>query len=429
MKRALSVSRNESSGWRCRWRRNSTGVMVKRLIAITLPYSELEYVAGDLADVVRASHRVEMDDRHSGRFELLGLVYRPFYPDLAGRLCVLAAGPDGLHQLFGQADAEGAGQDLQVLGRRDRLDARDDRYRDARFAAALHEIEVLAVVEEHLGHDVVGSRIDLLLEVLEVALGVRRLEMLFGIARHAYRELGVVALLDFAVDEFSPVHGLDLAHQVGGVGVSLGVGDEAGFVLPLVAPQCQHVVQSQEIHVDQRILDVVFRPAAADQVGNHLHVVFAPDRGRDADRARTAAHDVPLAASVGADVLFEGFAVEGDVDVGRVEIHQRVDGKSDWQYLWKVLVPLAMPSLVTIFILKLMGSWNAYVWPNLVAGGNDQFKLVSNGLRDSFQTGTNFDEYGRQMAATVLVTVPLLLLFVFFRKYIMRGVSRAGIKG
>ena len=270
-----------------------------------------------------------MDDRHFGRLELLGLVDRPFYPDLAGRLCVLAAGPDGLHQLFGQADAEGAGQDLQVLGRRDRLDARDDRYRDARFAAALHEIEVLAVVEEHLGHDVVGSRIDLLLEVLEVALGVRRLEMLFGIARHAYRELGVVALLDFAVDKFSPVHGLDLAHQVGGVGVSLGVGDEAGFVLPLVAPQRQHVVQPQEIHVDQRILDVVFRPAAADQVGNHLHVVLAPDRGRDADRARTAAHDVPLAASVGADVLFEGFAVEGDVDVGRVEIHQRVDGSED----------------------------------------------------------------------------------------------------
>ena len=131
--------------------------------------------------------------------------------------------------------------------------------------------------------------------------------MLFGIARHTYRELGVVALLDFAVDKFSPVHGLDLAHQVGGVGVSLGVGDEAGFVLPLVAPQCQHVVQPQEIHVDQRILDVVFRPAPADQVGNHLHVVLAPDRGRDADRARTAAHDVPLAASVGADVLFEGF--------------------------------------------------------------------------------------------------------------------------
>lgn len=107
----------------------------------------------------------------------------------------------------------------------------------------------------------------------------------------------------------------------------------------------------------------------------------------------------------------------------------KVDGKTDWQYLWKVMVPLAMPSLVTIFILKLMGSWNSYIWPNLVAGGHDEFKLVSNGLRDSFQTGSDFNEYGRQMAATVLVTLPLLLVFVLFRKYIMRGVSRAGIKG
>lgn len=107
----------------------------------------------------------------------------------------------------------------------------------------------------------------------------------------------------------------------------------------------------------------------------------------------------------------------------------KVDGKSDWQYLWKVMVPLAMPTLITIFILKLMGAWNSYIWPNLIAGGNETLKLVSNGLRDSFQTGTNFDEYGRQMAATVLVTLPLLLVFIVFRKYIMRGVSRAGIKG
>ncbi len=107
----------------------------------------------------------------------------------------------------------------------------------------------------------------------------------------------------------------------------------------------------------------------------------------------------------------------------------KVDGKSDWQYLWRVMVPLASSTLVTIFILSLMGSWNAYVWPNLIASGNDSLKLVSNGLRDSFQTGTDFDEYGRQMAATVLVTVPLLIVFIIFRKYIMRGVSRAGIKG
>ena len=107
----------------------------------------------------------------------------------------------------------------------------------------------------------------------------------------------------------------------------------------------------------------------------------------------------------------------------------KVDGKSDWQYLWKVMVPLAMPTLTTIFILKLMGTWNAYVWPNLITSGHTEYALITNGLREAFNTSENYDEYGAQMAATVIVTVPLLLVFIFFRKYIMRGVSRAGIKG
>ncbi len=107
----------------------------------------------------------------------------------------------------------------------------------------------------------------------------------------------------------------------------------------------------------------------------------------------------------------------------------KVDGKSDWQFLWKVMVPLAMPTLITIFILKLMGAWNSYVWPNLITSGHEELYLVTNALRSSFDSLTNPDDAGAQMAATVIVTVPLLLLFIFFRKYIMRGVSRAGIKG
>ena len=107
----------------------------------------------------------------------------------------------------------------------------------------------------------------------------------------------------------------------------------------------------------------------------------------------------------------------------------KVDGKSDWQYLWKVMVPIAMPILISIFILKLMGSWNSYVWPNLVAN-NENWRLISNGLRGAFQdTSSGMIQYNLQMAGTVVVTVPLLLLFIFFRKYIMRGVSRAGLKG
>lgn len=106
----------------------------------------------------------------------------------------------------------------------------------------------------------------------------------------------------------------------------------------------------------------------------------------------------------------------------------KVDGKSDWRFLWDVMVPLCRPTLITIGILQLMGAWNAYVWPNLITS-DDSFRLISNGLRNSFQTTTGEPEYGYQMAATVLVTVPLLAMFLGFRKYIMKGVGRAGIKG
>ena len=108
----------------------------------------------------------------------------------------------------------------------------------------------------------------------------------------------------------------------------------------------------------------------------------------------------------------------------------KVDGKSDWDFLWKVMVPLAAPTLISITILKFMGTWNSYVWPNLVTKKED-FRLISNGLRGSAfsDPDSGIVEYGYQMAASFCVTVPLFLLFVFFRKYIMKGVGRAGIKG
>lgn len=108
----------------------------------------------------------------------------------------------------------------------------------------------------------------------------------------------------------------------------------------------------------------------------------------------------------------------------------KVDGKSDWSFLWKVMVPLAAPTLISITILKFMGTWNSYVWPQLVTK-NEDFRLISNGLRGSAFTDVDNGqvEYGYQMAASFCVTVPLFLLFIFFRKYIMKGVGRAGIKG
>ena len=106
----------------------------------------------------------------------------------------------------------------------------------------------------------------------------------------------------------------------------------------------------------------------------------------------------------------------------------KVDGTSDFKYLWKVMVPLALPTLISITILKMMGAWNSYVWPRLVA--NDAaHQLITNGLRNAFTDSTGDVNIPVQMAAVAIVSLPLFLVFVFLRKYIMKGVSRSGIKG
>ncbi len=107
----------------------------------------------------------------------------------------------------------------------------------------------------------------------------------------------------------------------------------------------------------------------------------------------------------------------------------KVDGTSDLKYLWKVMIPLALPSLVSITILKMMGAWNSYMWPKLTAN-KPAYQLITNGLRGAaFTTETGVTNIPGQMAAVALVSLPLFLVFVFFRKYIMKGVSRSGIKG
>ena len=106
----------------------------------------------------------------------------------------------------------------------------------------------------------------------------------------------------------------------------------------------------------------------------------------------------------------------------------KVDGTSDLKYLWKVMIPLALPTLISITILKMMGAWNTYIWPKLVAN-DDAHQLITNGLRNAFSNATGEVNYPVQMAAVAIVSAPLFLVFVFLRKYIMSGVSRSGIKG
>lgn len=106
----------------------------------------------------------------------------------------------------------------------------------------------------------------------------------------------------------------------------------------------------------------------------------------------------------------------------------KVDGTSDLKYLWKVMIPLALPTLISITILKMMGAWNSYIWPKLVTK-DPNMELVTNGLRNAFTTTDGQANIPVQMAAVAIVSAPLFMVFLFLRKYIMAGVSRSGIKG
>ena len=106
----------------------------------------------------------------------------------------------------------------------------------------------------------------------------------------------------------------------------------------------------------------------------------------------------------------------------------KVDGCGDLKYLWKVMIPLALPTLISITILKMMGAWNSYMWPRLVAN-DEAYRMITNGLRTAFTNAEGVTDIPVQMAAVAVVSAPLFLVFIFLRKYIMKGVSRSGIKG
>ena len=106
----------------------------------------------------------------------------------------------------------------------------------------------------------------------------------------------------------------------------------------------------------------------------------------------------------------------------------KVDGTSDWKYLWKVMVPICKPTLITVTILKVIECWNSYVWPRLITDDPAYF-LVSNGIQELRENGMGRENIPAMMAAVVVISVPLIVLFLIFRKKIMAGVSRGGVKG
>lgn len=106
----------------------------------------------------------------------------------------------------------------------------------------------------------------------------------------------------------------------------------------------------------------------------------------------------------------------------------KVDGTSDLKYLWKVMIPICQPTIVTVTILKVIECWNSYVWPRLVTTDPNLF-LVSVGIQEIRENGFGRENIPAMMAAVVVISLPLILLFLIFHKKIMAGVARGGTKG
>ncbi len=106
----------------------------------------------------------------------------------------------------------------------------------------------------------------------------------------------------------------------------------------------------------------------------------------------------------------------------------KVDGTSDFKYLIRVMIPMCKPTMITITILKIIECWNSYVWPRLITD-NEKYYLVSNGIQEIRENGFGRENIPAMMAAVVVISIPLIILFLVFRKQIMTGVQRSGTKG
>ena len=106
----------------------------------------------------------------------------------------------------------------------------------------------------------------------------------------------------------------------------------------------------------------------------------------------------------------------------------KVDGCSDFKYLTKVMIPICRPTIVTVVLLKVIECWNSYVWPRLITD-NQLYFLVSNGIQEIRENGFGRENVPAMMAAVVVISIPLIILFLIFRRKIMEGVSRGGTKG
>src|ERR1700743_3172563 len=168
-----------------------------------------------------------------------------------------------------------------------RLQTRDDGNIDALRTKDFYKIEIFLVVEEHLRGDVFGAGIHLFFEIHQIGIEIRSLEMLFRITCDTDTKIGFSAVFDVLLEINTLIETRDLFEQIDGVTVSVRLGFERGLIFRRISPQYQHIVDSKEMQIDQRVFRLTFGKTAADKVRNRIDLIVVHDRGANTYRART----------------------------------------------------------------------------------------------------------------------------------------------
>ena len=256
-----------------------------------------------------------MDGRHTVRKKVLALCGGPFLSDPVDCFPVVPEGEDLVCQLARNVDREGFRKELQMPEGRNRLDSRDDRNAYASLAALVHETVVHIVVEEHLGYDVVGSGIDLLLEVVDVGLDVGSLEMLLGIASDSDSEEAFTAVPLFEVP--------DRPDQFVRMGEPSRSRCEPLFAGKAVAPQSEDIRDAHEFEILKLEFDLMGRGSAADDVRDDIDLQLGLYGTADC-RFAYATPDKPSGEGpVFLLDIFDLVPVAGNVDVPGIELGER----------------------------------------------------------------------------------------------------------
>lgn len=233
------------------------------------------------------------------------------------------------------------GQHCQLFQRVNRFKPGNDGYCYPYIAAGFHKRVKFCIIKKHLRNDIICTHIDLLLQVMKVCFHVGRLKMLFRVTSHTDTEFGLVGIFQVFFQVNARVKVNHLLQKITGVLMAPGFGQKSGLILRRIAPQYQHIVDTQVIKVDQRILGLIYAEPAADQVWNGIHTVFVHDRRTYALCTRPLAHHHFLEATI--RVLFKHVftAMIGNIDERRLIFHQwievlikRLDAFSleGWQY-------------------------------------------------------------------------------------------------